>query len=355
MLSLIFFAGMVAGGCSQKVDAINIVWNKTQAAGLSIPRSLLKNEQEDVVSHLQVKLQNNSTAMLGEYSVTDDKVLFKPLIPLSHGTTYQVSFNGNTVGVIKVPLPESAQPTSLLKVYPTKDTVPENLLKLYIEFSAPMQEGEALCHITLLNKNGDTVPNVFLDLQPELWNKERTVLTVWLDPGRIKRDLIPNRSMGNPLIKGHQYTLSISASWKDAQGLPLHQPYTKKLVVGDRDSISPRPERWKLKVPGAATKQPLVVSTEEALDYFLLQETLSIIDSRGSTVDGNITINNNETTLQFAPADPWQPGHYTLSIASHLEDLAGNNLNRPFDRDLRSRAPAVTKETYLREFLIVGK
>ena len=39
----------------------------------------------------------------------------------------------------------------------------------------------------------------FLDLQPELWNAEGTVLTLWLDPGRIKRDLIPNKELGIPL------------------------------------------------------------------------------------------------------------------------------------------------------------
>ena len=35
--------------------------------------------------------------------------------------------------------------------------------------------------------------SIFLELENELWNPEHTQLTLWLDPGRIKRDLIPNQ------------------------------------------------------------------------------------------------------------------------------------------------------------------
>ena len=83
-----------------------------------------------------------------------------------------------------------------MAIYPTQDTVPENLLKIYLQFSKPMREGQALRHIELLKNNRDTLPGVFLDLQPELWNVDRTTLTVWLDPGRIKRDLQPNGPIG---------------------------------------------------------------------------------------------------------------------------------------------------------------
>ena len=65
-----------------------------------------------------------------------------------------------------------------------------------------MQEGQALENITVIKNGKDTIPSIFLDLQPELWNKERTILTLWLDPGRIKRDLQPNKKLGLPLELG---------------------------------------------------------------------------------------------------------------------------------------------------------
>ena len=77
--------------------------------------------------------------------------------------------------------------------------MPENLLKIYLRFSHPMREGQSDKYISLIKNGKDTLPDVFLNLQPELWNEDRTVLTVWLDPGRIKRDLQPNLKLGNPL------------------------------------------------------------------------------------------------------------------------------------------------------------
>ena len=102
-----------------------------------------------------------------------------------------------------------------------------------------MSEGQSQKHIFLLNHNNDTIKDVFLDLQPELWDEDRTVLTMWLDPGRIKRDLIPNLQKGNPLKKGQQYTLAVAGEWKDEEGLPLKASYTRKFFVGERDSTGP--------------------------------------------------------------------------------------------------------------------
>jgi len=243
---------------------------------------------------------------------------------------------------------------TLVAVYPSADTVPENLLKIYLRFSAPMREGEALKHIALLDSHNDTVPGVFLDLQPELWNKERTVLTVWLDPGRIKRDLIPNQQMGNPLRQGKQYTLAVSGKWKDVQGLPLQKAYSKNFFVGGRDSQSPQPGTWVLSLPAAETKESLKGDSNEPLDYFLLLETVSIVDEKENKVTGDIKVHENETGFEFLPAQPWKPGRYKLRIASYLEDLAGNNLQRLFDREISKQPEKKEEQFFVREFIIPG-
>jgi hypothetical protein len=41
-----------------------------------------------------------------------------------------------------------------------------------------------------------------------------------------------------------------------------------------------------------------------------------------------------EKQLNFIPNKPWSPGQYNLQVEARLEDLAGNNLNRLFDRDV---------------------
>lgn len=333
-LSLIFFALLFAR-CSQSGKEINLQWTKKQATGIVVPKSLLADGSEgEQKNSLQVRLSQSNLSILGEYASLEDAVVFKPLIPLSPGKRYDVFFKQKSIGSVTVPFPDARDAPELVAIYPSADTLPENLLKIYLQFSSPMREGEALRHLHLLNEKGDTIPAIFLDLQPELWNEERTTLTVWLDPGRIKRDLIPNQRMGNPLQKGKRYTLEIDSAWKNTQGLSLKTTITKNIVVGERDAVLPQPDRWTVTLPKAATLEPLRLVFGEPLDYFLLEETIQVLSAKGEVINGKITVLKNETGLVFTPLAPWKPGSYRIKIATYLEDLAGNNLNRPFDRDV---------------------
>lgn len=351
-LSLIFFAGIFASSCRQKEVAISIVFNGKQAMGISISPTLFSGNADSAVAYMQVRLQGISTAMLGSYKVENENILFTPVIPLMPGGSYEVLFKSNIIGTVKIPSADAGTAAQVIGIFPTIDTVPLNLLKIYIRFSAPMQEGQALQHVSLLNEKNDTVPGVFLDLQPELWDENRTTLTLWLDPGRIKRDLIPNLKMGNPLQEGKRYTVAIANSWKDAQGLPLLLPFTQKFTVGTRDSISPQPEKWNLLLPKANTNEALTIHFGEALDYFLLQETITIKDAQGNIILGKNNILNNGTGYSFLPEKPWQPGRYILQAATLLEDLAGNNINRLFERDLKNRQTKTETDFFEREFFI---
>ena len=63
------------------------------------------------------------------------------------------------------------------------------------------QQG-GLDHIAFVDDDGREVPGVVLPLDTDLWDAERTRYTVILDPGRVKRDILPNRRMGRPLHAG---------------------------------------------------------------------------------------------------------------------------------------------------------
>jgi hypothetical protein len=180
--------------------------------------------------------------------------------------------------------------------------------------------------------------STFLELHPELWNQEGTILTLWLDPGRIKRDLQPNKLLGPPLVNGEQYEIIVSGKWPDVQGATLGKSYNKKMVATKRDSLSPSPSHWKLNLPRAGTNEPLGINIGEPLDYMLLQNSITLVDSAGTSVSGVIQISYGEKNFNFIPSTLWLQGQYRLQIASKLEDLSGNNLNRPFDRDLSRSA-----------------
>ena len=215
-----------------------------------------------------------------------------------------------------------------------------------------MREGQSLKHVSLLNSDNDTLSDIFLELQPELWNKEGTVLTLWLDPGRIKRDLVPNKTLGNPLERGKKYKIIVSSDWTNVEGQPLSQIYSREFTVGERDSLSPSPKRWTLQLPAAGTREAMIITTGESLDYFLLQETVTIISPTGEKMAGTFSVSDEETILRFAPAVSWPGGEYRLQVASYLEDLAGNNLEHVFDRDVTLKRDATAPSTYERRFTI---
>ena len=113
---------------------------------------------------------------------------------------------------------------TVAEVYPTADSLPMNLLRMYVQFSAPMTVGDdAEKHIHLLDEKGAIVDKAFLIAAggQELWDPDHTRLTIFFDPGRIKRDLTPHEALGLPLREGRSYSLTIDSSLRDAHGLSL--------------------------------------------------------------------------------------------------------------------------------------
>ena len=224
---------------------------------------------------------------------------------------------------------------------------------MYFEFSEPMVEGSSLQHLTLIRNDRDTMRGTFLDLQPELWNSDGTVLTVWLDPGRIKRDLIPNKELGSPLQQGERYTLHVNKSWQSKNGGQLAKNYSKTFVAINRAEESPDPLTWKVSAPSSNDKQPLEIRFQQPLDNFLLRECITILNSNGDVVPGEMVIDDEERTLRFVPHEPWTKGTFALRIESRLEDLAGNNLNRPFESNVGKNASATDKPNSVsKEFVV---
>ena len=200
-----------------------------------------------------------------------------------------------------------------------------------------MSVGNSYQHLQWGNAQGDTLILPFLELEPELWNEDRTRLTLWLDPGRVKRDLVPNQLLGAPLVAGKEYTLVVDKNWKDIHGNPLARDFLLSIRVGEADRERPKPEAWKLIQPKAGSKEALVLQFGEALDYALLQRAITVWNQEDQQIKGQIQIGSKQATWHFHPNHPWQTGDYKIMIDSTLEDLAGNNLNRNFDVDLQAQ------------------
>lgn len=345
--SLAFFSLLALSACQKREENIELLWKDQRATGISIPRQLIQNFSAAATDpSIKVVLANgNKRAILGKFSADNSALLFEPLIPLTPGLTYHILQNNQLIGQLLVPFNKNEKAPELLAIYPQLDTLPENLLKFYVHFSKPMRSGESLQFIHLLDKKQDTLRNVFLNLQPELWDTSSSVLTLWLDPGRIKRGLTLNRALGNPLKMNETYHLVISSTWKGQNGLKLAQTYRKTFVAGKRDEQAPDVKRWQMQVPRAGTTALLQIKTQEPLDHYLLSESIGIVDQNNTPVKGEIRLVKKDDQVVFFPAVPWKAQRYRLQVDARLEDLAGNNLNRVFDRDI-TKTKSRTKSYY---------
>jgi len=287
--------------------------------------------------------------MLGTYVVAHDTLRFEPSFPPVRGTTYHARFDGaaynEKTGKAGPPTIASAMwkretasgppTTTVVEIHPTADSVPMNLLRMYVQFSAPMTVGDgAERHVRLLDESGKTVDKAFLIAAggQELWDGEHTRLTIFFDPGRIKRDLTPHEALGLPLRAGHAYTLLVDSTMRDAQGRTLAHGYVKRFKVGAMDRSLPHVATWRVTAPTVGTVEPLTIDLPEPLDHALLSRMLSVRRvSVSARVAGRVTTSDGDRRWTFTPSEPWTQAGYEIEIDAELEDLAGNNMKHLFD------------------------
>ncbi len=293
--------------------------------------------------------------ILGSYAVENDALVFRPRFPLSPGLKYRASFNPRLLGFsdegrreafFEIPPLETESSTTVEHVYPTSSVLPENQLKLYLQFSAPMSRGEAYERIHLVDvETGEEVELPFLELDQELWNPDFTRFTILFDPGRIKTGLVPNIEAGRAIEKGKTYSLVIDREWRDATGLPLMTEHRKTFTGGPFDGVAPDIETWEIVAPERNTVAAFTVRFPEPMDRGLLDRLLAVVDAAGKSVEGRIEIDAGETRWSFIPDAPWRAGDYELVVGTELEDLAGNALNGLFEVDVFEVDDASVTET----------
>ena len=287
--------------------------------------------------------------VLGDYAVHAGALRFTPRFPFDAGQRYEVVFDPSSLpsargrsapvslralrAMVEVPAPDRAPSTRVVAVYPTGPEVPENHLRLYVVFSAPMGLGGGGAHVRLLDEQGRPVADPFLPLDVDLWNADRTRYTVLYDPGRVKLGIRPNAELGRPLSADSRYTLAIDAAWRDAAGQPLVAPFRREFRVGPPRERALDPAAWRLDLPARGTRDPLAVRFPVPLDYGLLQSALHIADGGGRPLAGEIRVEQGETLWTFTPRAPWRTGEHQLVAAATLEDVAGNRIGRPFEVD----------------------
>lgn len=327
--SLLFI--LVLTGCVKQKSDVIINWEGGKAVSISVADSV------------RVYLKGSTYPVIGDFS----NGVFTPAVPFQPGNEYVVLSKYDSSS-FSIPALEGDTP-ELLATYPSCDTVPSNLLKIYLQFSEPMQEYRSSGFVQLFDAaTGDTIRDAFLDLKPELWNEDGTVLTLWIDPGRIKQDLVPNKELGVVLEQRHSYRLEVAKGWKSKKGVTTSNNYSRRFVTSTRDVTKPNVDDLSVVV----RNDTIVVNLKETLDWMLLNQSVSIWSD--NHIKRSKTFSEVcERQLLIVPDPVLGRGKYELRFDALLEDLAGNNFNRLFETDVtKGSNNSVNKESYSLPFQV---
>jgi hypothetical protein len=292
----------------------------------------------------------SNPAMLGAYSVEKGVLKFKPRFPLRLGVRYLARLQPEKgAKPLIVPLVQGKRPppsATVVAVYPSASKLPENHLRFYIHFSAPMAQISSYTHIKLLDAKGKAIELPFLELDEELWDETGKRFTLFLDPGRIKKFLKPREELGPVLEQGKSYTLAIEKTWLDAYGVPMKASFRKAFTAGPPDEKQIDYKKWKLTIPTG--KKPLRIEFGKPMDHALAQRVVWVEDATGKKVAGKVALEEKESVWLFTPAAEWKAGTYNVVADTRFEDPSGNTLEGPFEVDVFKKVDRTIKTKTVR-------
>ena len=260
-------------------------------------------------------------------------LIFNPEFPLLENVQYGAEAHNykTTFKLNKIAL---KQP-EVTAVYPTANTLPENLLRMYISFSQPMKTTGNIEKIKLINENGEEIKGAIFNNVYELWDHSQTQLTIIFDPARVKTGLVAHNNLGRALVPNKKFKIVIE-DLEDIYGQKLETSFVKTFLVTDADFESPNTSSWKINAPKFNGENYLEINFSNIIDKMSLLSRIEVFNQKNEQVKGAITIINNEKTWLFMPEQKWEKGAYTIRINSRLSDPSGNNLNGLFDHKIGS-------------------
>jgi hypothetical protein len=218
--------------------------------------------------------------------------------------------------------------------------VPANTLKLYLDFSEPMEQGVFLKHLTLQRRNGEEVAGAFRET--ELWSPDGKRLTVMLHPGRQKTGVNLNVDEGPVLVAGERYSLVVSDQWRSTQGVALGKEGVFVLEPIAADHEQPDPARWQMHAPKAGTLDPLVVITDELFE----PQIFAASPERGIETPGKAESEGHRPETRrmafHALRSLGEPVEHQITIDPELEDMAGKHHAKAHGSRSHGRTTATT-------------
>ncbi len=289
----------------------------------------------------------DKTPMAGSYRVDRQRVIFDPVFDLVIGQNYTVLTHGIDRQLTEFAIDPMgpATPTQVVAIYPSGAEIPENTLRFYIHFSEPMQPHMSTKFIKLVKANGAIDDAAFMMFKQELWNKDRTRLTLLLDPGRIKRGVATNLDLGPALLANNKYSIVVKGGWPNARDGHKAAQFEHPFSVSPALRILPDTELWQFLRPAVSTRDPLVISFDRPFDHQLAQSAITVLDADGNVVAGTVSVENHEKNWRFTPDAPWQTMAIRIVVDARFEDVAGNNFRELLDHSAETKVADIDQKT----------
>src|SRR5262249_42725651 len=99
--------------------------------------------------------------------------------------------------------------------------------------------------------------------------------------------------------------------------------------------------------------EPVTIMFPKPMDQALAQRVICVTRREGEAVAGQAELDDQERRWTFVPSEEWQRGPFWLVVQTTLEDLAGNNIGKPFGVDLFDQVqPRLTNATVTLAFQV---
>lgn len=330
---LLFATLLLSSSCEESVAKrgecyLHVADDFTEVAVESAPDLKEKAAQESfMVVKLddQLKLPVQPERVDGSYVIKDHRIQFVPDQSFTPGKTYRAIFRYGEQALERdfYVRAHTGSLTFVRQVYPSQPYLIQNLKRIYIDFSAPMAEGNAFQNIHFLNSYGDTVNHVFTRPLKERWNANRTRLRLDLEPIPYVPGLSWHEALNKRFKLFQEYMLVVENEMRDARGLKLSNDYQKRLIAyGPMLQVS---GIFRVTaVPHAGSEEPVVLSDHKSHDIESLLKSMKLTNNMGEEVPGTVKITDYENTWVFTPDQPWQAGEHQVHISDFIEDVAGN-------------------------------
>ncbi|CAN5197345.1 hypothetical protein BH10PSE4_BH10PSE4_33380 [soil metagenome] len=211
--------------------------------------------------------------------------------------------------------------TGPIGISPSGASVPENLLRIELEFDRVRDLAPQAIQASLLDEEGEVIDGAFLDLT--LASADGRHLTLLMHPGRVKTDVGPNRALGRALKEGRRVTLVVSSPWSSI-------PSRRTWQVVEPDVAGPSAGLWRAAAPVAGRRAPLRVALDAPVDA-RGDGLIAVRNSKGRRIAGAARLEEGEGLWVFTPTHPWTPGAYDIVVHPSLEDPAGNRTCGAFE------------------------